>query len=102
MANHQQKIMEYVYHPESLPGEFQPVRIVLEPANEGKLSVTLDTEIEMTAKDIEDVLKYLENSSFNRMRINMVEDCVVIVQTGSQRCEASFNNALSAWELIPV
>jgi len=77
----QNRIVEHVYHPEKSPQEFQSIRINLQADQkgelEGRLLVSLDNEAEMTFKDIQDVLVYLEKSVFKRRRINVLEDCDV-------------------------
>jgi len=95
--------MEHVYNPENSPQELQSIRISLQADQKGKLEgrllVSLDNEVEMTHKDIQHVLTYLNKSVFTPRRINVFEDCDVNVTMPSGKYTAILGADLAVKEL---
>ncbi|MCL2016428.1 MAG: hypothetical protein FWG68_09310 [Defluviitaleaceae bacterium] len=76
--NPNKEMLEYVYNPEGAPDDFQNVAISIEPfGEEAKILVTLINSVEMTPKDVEGVLEYLEKTMLKRQRLSLADDCVI-------------------------
>jgi|GEM_PF-2823454 len=84
MSKQQSELIEYVYHPEKSPDDFQKVRISLDMLND-KLQISMEADDEMTKQDVETVLLYLQKASLNRRRISILDDCSVMVKVGAQK-----------------
>ena len=78
---------DYVYHPETAPEEIHNIHITIAADKvSDKLLINLDTDIEMSPKDVNDVLKSLTTGLLKRHRINVVEDCRVTINVEGGKC----------------
>jgi len=99
MAAPQAEILEYVYHPETAPEDFQTVKLTLQfSEDEGKLMVNLDAEIEMTEFDVKDILLYLEKSKLRHRKISILDDCVIVLKSPEQNVKVQLEKS---WAIKP-
>jgi len=92
------EVIEYVYNPENAPEDFQPVRILLEMGAD-KLLIIVESDIEMTKIDIENLLKYLERAVLKRKHITLLNDCDVLVKMDGQKYDVVFEATFSVKNL---
>ncbi|MCL2400263.1 MAG: hypothetical protein FWC91_11055 [Defluviitaleaceae bacterium] len=103
MPKNEEKLLEYVYHPEDNPEDFRQVRIIINTnISANNLYVTLEPEVDMTEKDVENVLKYLEKACLKRMDICLWEDCKVIVKNGDDRYSVSLAKDINVTGLTKI
>ena len=96
MSKSRSELIEYVYHPEKSPEDFQQVRITFKPSQDGsELLVILESDIEMTYKDIEGILLYLQQATLKRKHISLYEDCKVLVLADGQEYRVTLTEALA-------
>ena len=103
MPNAEGQLLEYVYHPEDTPEDYRQVRVLLNPAiSTNDLHITLEPEVDMTEKDVENVLKYLEKACLKRMNICLWEDCTVILKNGDHQYSVSVAESITVTGLTKI